>query len=84
MNAYKELEKINNFQLQELKRILDELPLFEIVERKDNALVVRQEAKNCISMKELIGSWEMVKEKDDLIYFVKVKEEQKEYDSRFL
>ena len=64
MNAYKEIEKITDFQLQQLKMILDNLSLFEIVDRTANKLVVRQEAKNCISMKELIKDWEMVSEDD--------------------
>jgi len=71
MNIYKEIEKINDFQLQQLKIILDTLPLYEVVEKTDTKLTVRQKAKNCISMQELIADWVMVDEDDDLIVFQK-------------
>jgi hypothetical protein len=83
MNAYKEIEKITDFQLQQLKIILDQLPLFEIVDRTATKLIVRQEAKNCISMKELIKDWEMVSEDDSgLITFHKVSASDKTYEDR--
>jgi len=82
MNAYKEIEKINDFQLQQLKKILDDLPLFEIVDRTENKMVVRQEAKNCISMKELIKNWEMVEEQDDLITFRRVSDSERTYEDQ--
>lgn len=82
MNAYKEIEKINDFQLQQLKKILDELPLFEIVDRTESKLVVRQEAKNCISMQDLIKNWEMVEEQDDLITFRKISDSERTYEDR--
>jgi len=80
MNAYKEIEKLNDFQLQQLKQVLDELPLFEIVDRTESKLVVRQEAKNCISMKELIKNWEMVDEQDNLITFRKIDASERTYE----
>ena len=71
-NAYKDLETISEFNLQKLKQLLDTLPLFEIVERTENRLVVRQNAKNCISMQDLIKTWEMEDEHDDLVTFRKI------------
>jgi len=82
MNVYKELEKITDFQLQQLKQIMDDLPIFEIVDRTADKLVVRQEAKNSISMKELIKNWEMVEEQDDLITFRRVRDEDRTYEDR--
>jgi len=71
-NAYKDLETISEFNLQKLKQLLDTLPLFEIVERTEDRLVVRQNAKNCISMQDLIKTWEMEDEHDDLVTFRKI------------
>jgi len=71
MNAYKEIEKLNDFQLQQLKKILDELPLFEIVEQTEDSLVLREESKKCMSMKEITKNWEMIEEKDGLVFFRK-------------
>ena len=71
MNIYKEIEKLTDFQLDRLKILLDQLPLFEIIEKSEHRLVVRQEAQNCVSMKELIKEWEMIEEKDGLITFLK-------------
>ena len=82
MNAYKEIEKIVDFQMHHLKKILDELPIYEIVERTENKLVVRQEAKNCISMQELIKNWEMVEEAAGLITFQKMNDSEKTYEDR--
>ncbi len=82
MNVYKEIEKINDFQLQQLKKILDELPLFEIVEKTDSKLIVRQEAKNCISMKDLLRNWEMIREEDGLIVFRKISDAERTYEDR--
>ena len=64
--------KNTDFQNQQLKAILDELKLFEIIEKTETKLVVRKEAKNCVSMKELIDNWEMVGEKEDQIIFEKI------------
>ncbi len=81
MNAYKEIERLSEFQMTQLKKMLDELPLFEIVERTPTKLVVRQEAKNCISMKELLRDWEMVKDnKDGLIIFLKKESSDRTYE----
>lgn len=82
MNAYKEIEKISDFQLTQLKKVLDELPLFEVVERTQDKLVVRQEAKNCISMKELIRDWEMIKDNDGLILFLRKDSSERTYEER--
>lgn len=81
-NAYKDIETITDFHQQQLKQLLDDLPLFEIVDRTADRLVVRQEAKNCISMKELIKNWEMVEEADNLITFKKIQDEDRTYEDR--
>lgn len=79
MNAYKEIEKLSDFHLSQLKKMLDELPIYEIVERTETKLIVRQKAKNCISMKELLRDWEMVKDNDGLIIFLR-KESPDKYE----
>lgn len=81
-NAYKDIETITDFHQQQLKQLLDDLPLFEIVDRTTDKLVVRQEAKNCISMKELIKNWEMVEEEDNLITFRRVRDEDRTYEDK--
>jgi len=81
-NAYKDIEKLVEFHQQKLKQVLDELPLYEIVSRTKDTLVVRQNAKNCISMKELIKNWEMVEEEDELISFRRIHDEDKTYEDR--
>jgi len=81
VNVYKEVEKLTDFHLQQLKSILDKLPLFEIVDQTSTKLVVRQEAKHCISMKELISNWEMVSEEDDLITFCKIDKDSRKLQS---
>jgi len=80
MNAYKEIEKLTDFHQQQLKQILDDLPLFEIVDRTKTKLVVRQESKNCISMKELIKNWEMVEEDEGLITFNRIKDSDRTHE----
>jgi len=80
MNAYKEIEKLTDFHQQQLKQILDDLPLFEIVDRTPTKLVVRQEAKNCISMKELIKNWEMDEEQEGIITFRKISDSERTHE----
>ena len=82
MNAYKEIEKISEFQKQEIKRILDDLPLFEIVEQTSSTLSVREEAKNCISMKDLLRNWELIKEDNGIILFHKRLDADITYEER--
>jgi len=80
MNIYKEIEKLTEFHQQQLKQILDALPLFEVVDRTPHKLVVRQESRNCISMKDLLKNWEMVEEDDGLIIFSKISDSDKTHD----